>query len=164
MDIYKLLKEDHKKVKAILKQLDETTERSHRDRLSLLEKLKEELIPHARAEEKILYESMKLSEVDEAEDMAYEGYVEHAVADKLLKELDKTETQDKRWGALMSVLKENLEHHIKEEEGDIFKKAKKSFDSELEEEMGENFLLLKEKYLTSLKAGRVPKQPSSHSI
>lgn len=164
MDIYKLLKEDHKKLKEILKKLDETTERSHRDRLSLLEKLKEELIPHARAEEKILYESMKLSEVEEADDMAYEGYEEHFVADKLIKELDKTETNDKRWGALMSVLKENLEHHIKEEEGDIFKKAKKSFDSELEVEMGEHFLMLKEKYLASLKAGKIPKQQPSHSI
>ena len=126
MEIYQILKVDHKTFKALLKKLDETTERSHKERLTLFTKLKETLIPHARAEEKIFYESLKLSEVKEAEDLAFEGYEEHGVADRLIKELDKTDTTDKRWGALMSVLKENLEHHIKEEEENLFKKGQKN--------------------------------------
>ena len=164
MEIYQILRNDHKLFKSLLKKLDDTTERSQKERLSLFTKLKEELIPHARAEEKIFYESLKLSEVKEADDLAFEGYEEHGVADRLIKELDKTETHDKRWGALMSVLKESLEHHIEEEEDDMFKKGHKSFDSELAVEMGENFLSLKEKYQKSFKAGKDLKQPPSHSI
>ncbi len=164
MEIYQILKNDHRTVKEILKKLEDTTERSHKTRLALFTKLKEALIPHARAEEKIFYESLKLSEVKEADDLAFEGYEEHGVADRLIFELENTQTQDKRWGALMSVLKEVVEHHIKEEEANMFKKAQQSFDSELAVEMGENFLTLKEKYLTSLKSGKMPKQPPSHSI
>lgn len=164
MEIYQLLKDDHKTVKEILKKLEDTTERSQRERLNLFTKLKEALIPHSRAEEKIFYESLKLSEVKEAEDLAFEGYEEHGVADRLIKELDKTDPQDKRWSALVSVLKEVVEHHIKEEEANMFKKAQKSFDSELAVEMGDNFLELKEKYLSILQTGKTPKQAPSHSI
>lgn len=164
MEIYRILKDDHKTVKALLKKLEDTTERSHKERVNLFGKLKEALIPHTRAEEKNFYESLKLSEVKEADDLAYEGYEEHAVADRLMKELDKADTKDKRWSALMSVLKENIEHHIKEEEENMFKKAQKSFDSELAVEMGENFLELKAKYLASFQAGKIPKQAHSHSI
>ncbi|WPU66567.1 hemerythrin domain-containing protein [Peredibacter starrii] len=164
MEIYQLLKDDHKTVKTLLKKLEDTTERSQKERTTLFTKLKEALIPHTRAEEKIFYESLKLSEVKEADDLAYEGYEEHGVADRLIKELDKTEPSDKRWTALMSVLKEVVEHHIKEEEENMFKKAQKSFDSELAVEMGENFLELKEKFLNILQAGKIPKQAPSHSL
>lgn len=164
MKIYDLLKADHKVVKALLKKLEETTERSKKERPELLEKLKHALIPHARAEEKIFYEPLKDSDVKEADDLAFEGYEEHWVADRLIEELGKTKPNDKRWGALMSVLKENLEHHIKEEENQMFKKSKKSFSSKVEQQMAELFLALKEKYTADYDAGKKLKQPPSHSI
>jgi iron-sulfur cluster repair protein YtfE (RIC family) len=164
VEIYQVLKEDHKVVKALCKKLDDTTERSHKERLELLTKLKETLLPHARAEEKIFYEPLKESEVKDADDLAFEGYEEHWVADKLIAELEKTETADKRWGALMSVLKEALEHHIEEEEEDMFKKGHKSFDRDVAQAMAEEFIELKKKYLARLRAGKKLKQPPSHEI
>jgi hemerythrin superfamily protein len=150
MDIYKVLKNDHKEFKALLKKLDETSERSVKERPELVEKLKMTLVPHARAEEKIFYIPLKKSDVKEADDLAFEGHEEHGVVDRLFDELAKTKPNDKRYGALLSVLKESLEHHIKEEEGDMFKKAKKSFG--------------KAKLIKDMKAGKKLKQPPSHSI
>ena len=164
MEIYQVLKDDHKVIKSLIKKLDETSERAHGERLDLFWKLKEVLIPHARAEEIVFYEALKESEVSGAADSGFEGYEEHAVADHLIQELEDTDTNDKRWGALMSVLKENLEHHIEEEEEEMFTKAHKSFDKELAEEMAIEFLSLKEEYLNDLRAGTALPQMPSHSI
>lgn len=84
--------------------------------------------------------------------------------DRLFDELGKTKPADKRWGALMSVLKESLEHHIEEEEEELFKKARKSFDTETATEMAEKFTALKKKFVTELKAGKKLKQKPSHSL
>lgn len=164
MDIYSVLKNDHKEFKSILKKLDETSERSTKQRPELVEKLKMMLVPHARAEEKIFYVPLKDSDVEEADELAFEGHEEHAVADHLFLELSKTKPNDKRYGALLSVLKESLEHHIKEEENEMFKKAKKSFSKDIEMEMAENFLELKEKYTEMLEAGKTPRQQPSYSV
>lgn len=164
MDIYQVLKADHKVVKALLKQMDDTTERSGKKRTALLLKLKQALIPHARAEELVVYEPLKDSDVKDADDLSFEAYEEHWVADKLLLEISGTDTADKRWGALLSVLKENLEHHIEEEEEELFKKCRKSFSKEEAEAMMDEFNLLKKGFLKEVKAGKTPKQPSNHKI
>lgn len=164
VEIYNVLKDDHRVVKELLKKLDDTDEESHEERIELLNELKEALIPHARAEEQVLYEALKASDVEEADDLGFEGYEEHAVADHLIHELEATETKDKRWGALMSVLKENLEHHIEEEEGNIFKKAREAFDADTAREMAENFLALKTILIEQLNEGDPLEQPPSHSI
>lgn len=164
MKIYNVLKNDHRLIKKLLKKMDDTTEKSHKERISLLAELKEALLPHARAEEQVLYEALKKSDVDEADDLAFEGYEEHLVADNLILELEGTQTKDKRWGALMSVLKENIEHHIKEEEDSIFAKSRKAFDTETANVMAENFLVLKEMFSQELREGKSLEQPPSHSI
>ena len=164
MDIYEVLKKDHRLVKELLKKLEKTDENSGDERIELLTELKENLLPHARAEEQVLYEALKDSDVKKADDVAYEGYEEHAVADHLIQELEGTKTEDKRWGALMVVLKENLEHHIEEEEGEFFKKARKAFDDNTVKEMATNFMALKEIYSDELNSGDPLEQPPSHSI
>ena len=164
MEIYTLLKKDHKTIKSLLKKLDATTEKSGARRLSLLKKLKEVLVPHSRAEEKVLYEALKKSEVKEAPAIAFEGYEEHAVVDHLAHTIENTKVNDKKWTALMAVVKESLEHHIQEEEETLFKKAKKSFDPEEAEEMGGRFNELRAKYLKELKAGNKLKQAPSHEL
>lgn len=164
MDIYQVLKDDHQIVKELLKKLDETDESSRRERISLLTELKEALLPHTRAEEQVLYEALKKSGVKEADELGFEGYEEHAVADHLILELEATDTKDKRWGALLCVLKENIEHHIEEEEGSFFKKAREAFDAKVAQEMAVNFLALKEIFSEELSSGDSLEQPESHSI
>lgn len=164
MDIYEILKKDHRLVKELLKKLEKTDESSGDVRIELLTELKENLLPHSRAEEQVLYEALKDCDVKEADEKAFEGYEEHAVADHLIQELEATQTEDKRWGALMVVLKENLEHHIEEEEGEFFKKAREAFDSDTAKEMATNFVSLKEIFSEELDSGDPLEQPPSHSI
>src|SRR6476469_371831 len=128
MEIYTALKNDHKLVKQILKKQEKTEETDVQERKELLIELKEALVPHSRAEEQVLYDRLKKSDVKEADELAFEGYEEHAVVDRLLEQLEMTSPDDKKWTALISVAKENLEHHIKEEEEALFKKAKKAFE------------------------------------
>lgn len=140
--IYDLLKEDHEKVKKLLEKMERTSLRSGKKRQELVEKLKTELVPHARAEERVLYEALKEG-AQEAEFGAYEGYEEHYLAEQILDELSHTDPTSKRWAAKLAVLKESLEHHIKEEEKKDFKLAKKMFSRQEAKEMGEQFQQLK---------------------
>jgi hemerythrin-like domain-containing protein len=162
MEIYTVLKEDHKALKKILAQLDDTREASGPKRLSLLQKLKDALAPHARAEEIVLYDRMKKSAEKDADALAFEGYEEHAVADHILEELEGVDPSDQKWTALISVLKENLEHHIKEEESELFKKAKKSFDRPTARAMTDEFKELKKHFKEELDGGGTndPRAPS----
>ncbi len=164
MQIYDALKADHKRIKQLLKKLDATTEKEAGARKKLLGELKGILVPHARAEEQALYEPLKKSDVKEADALAFEGYEEHAVVDHLMEQLESTAGNDKKWTAMMSVVKESLEHHIEEEEEDTFKKAKKSFDRSEAEEMAATFLKLKAEFLRQVRAGKTPPQPPSHEL
>lgn len=121
MDAITLLKEDHRLLKKLLDEGDDTTERAVKGRKELLDRLTAELKAHEKIEEEILYPALKKHE--KAKEIVLEGYQEHHVADLIVAELHKTAVTDERWGAKFSVLKENIEHHIEEEEEDMFKKA-----------------------------------------
>ena len=122
MDAISLLKEDHRRFKKMLEEGDETTERAVKTRKELLRKLVADLKIHERMEEEIFYPALKPFE--KTNEIVLEGYEEHHVADLIVSELEKTDVSDERWAAKFSVLKENLEHHIEEEEGEMFKKAR----------------------------------------
>jgi hemerythrin superfamily protein len=115
-----LLKRDHRRLEALLSQGERATDASRRSKL--LDTIAVELGVHELIEEKILYPALKPHA--EATDIVLEGYQEHHVADLLVKELTELSRSDERWGAKFKVFKENIEHHIEEEEGDMFKKAR----------------------------------------
>lgn len=127
--LFRQLKKDHKEVKELLEQIDDSTPRASKKRSELILKLKTKLIPHARAEEEILYGHM-LAEERELEVAALEGHQEHKVADELLGELVELDPSTPLWQAKFMVLKESLEHHIKEEEKEFFKKCEKNMDAD----------------------------------
>ena len=132
MDAIELLKDDHKKVKKLLEEGDDTTERAEKTRTELLAKIKEEMTVHEAIEEEIFYPALKVHE--KAKEVVLEGYEEHHVVDEILGELEAVDVTDETWAAKFSVMKENIEHHIEEEEGDMFPKARQIFsDDELEE-------------------------------
>jgi|SRR6185369_6453123 len=135
MDALKLLKQDHDKVKKILSDLDETTERGVKTRTTLFAKLKRELTIHEILEEEIVYPAFE--EKAKLKDIVLEGYQEHHVVDLILGEISGLSPEDEKWGAKMSVAKENVEHHIEEEEGEMFKKARQLFDQAELEQLGE---------------------------
>ena len=135
MDALTLLKQDHDTVKSMLRKLDETTERAEVTRTEGLEKLKQELTVHEAIEEEILYPA--LIEFAKTKDITLEAYEEHHVVDTILAELEQTPVDDEAWAAKLTVMKENLEHHIEEEEDDMFKKARQVMDQAELKELGE---------------------------
>ena len=122
MDAITLLEADHRRLESLLKQGEDTTERAIKGRRELLATLGKALTIHEMIEEKILYPALK--EFPEARDIVLEGFQEHHVADLIAKELEGVSTTDEQWGAKFKVLKENIEHHIQEEEGPMFRTAR----------------------------------------
>lgn len=129
-----LLEADHRRFEDLLKQGEDTTERAIKLRTSLLATLSAELNAHELMEEKVLYPALKAH--TEARDIVLEGYQEHHVADLIVKELQGLATSDEQWGAKFKVLKENIEHHIEEEEGKMFRTARAVMGREELNELG----------------------------
>ena len=139
MDALKLMHEDHKKLKDLLEKAEESRGESSREHL--LATIRTELVPHERMEEEIFYPALKSH--PKARDIVMEGYQEHHVADVILDELNDTPADTEVWKAKMKVFKESLEHHIKEEEGEMFRKARSVFEHEELEQLGERMEALK---------------------
>ena len=134
MDAITLLTTDHEKVKKLLSELESTTERGVKTRTELFATIKGELTVHEIVEEEIFYPELKAH--PKAKDIVLEGYEEHHVVDEIMAELESTPVDDETWGAKAAVMKENLEHHIEEEEGEMFKTARSVFDRAELEDLG----------------------------
>jgi hemerythrin-like domain-containing protein len=134
MNALTLLKTDHDKVKRLLAELEPTTERGVKTRQELFATIKGELTVHEIIEEEIFYPELKSH--PKARDIVLEGYEEHGVVDTLMGELEDLPVDDETWGPKAKVMKENIEHHIEEEEGEMFKQARQVFDDAELEDLG----------------------------
>jgi len=135
MDAIKLLKDDHAKVKKLLTELETTTERGVKTRQELFGRIKDELTVHEIIEEEIFYPALR--DHPRAKEIVLEGYEEHNVVDRLLGELEQLAFDDETWGPKAKVMKENIEHHIEEEESEMFKQARSVFDRDDLEALGD---------------------------
>jgi hemerythrin-like domain-containing protein len=134
MDAIQMLKADHDKVKDLLDRLEKTTERGEKTREELFATIKGELTVHETIEEEIFYPALK--EHPKAKELVLEAYEEHHVVDTVMAELEGLDVTDETWGAKATVMKENVEHHIEEEEQEMFKQARQVFDKAELEELG----------------------------
>ena len=134
MDAITMLKADHDKVKKLLTELESTTERGIKTREELFATIKGELTIHEVIEEEIFYPALKTH--PKAKDIVLEGYEEHHVVDLMMSELEALDVSDETWGAKALVMKENIEHHIEEEEGEMFRQARQVFDRQELEDLG----------------------------
>ena len=134
MNAFALLKADHKKVAGILEKLDSTTERGVKTREELFTQLKTELDVHTRIEETIFYPA--LEEAKETRDITLEAFEEHRLVKQLLGELEAMSKDQEEWTAKFAVLKENVEHHVEEEESEMFPKARKVLSEDQAETLG----------------------------
>jgi hemerythrin-like domain-containing protein len=135
MDALRLLKEDHVKVKKMLSELEGTTERAAKTREAVFSQLKDELEVHEAIEEEFLYPALKNQ--PKTRDIAFEAYEEHHVVDEVVGEMLDLPVSDETWTAKFTVMKENLEHHIQEEEDDMFEKARRALGDEELADLGE---------------------------
>jgi hypothetical protein len=144
VDLLDTLKEEHEEVAALLKRL--VASESASERKSLVKQIKGALVPHVRAEEKILYDAILAVKDKAAQQDGEEGYIEHSLADKTLKDLEKIEkTISPEFGAAAKVLKELIEHHVKEEESNVWSDARKHFSTDERKLMNQKYLAEKKK-------------------
>src|SRR2546423_129626 len=147
MDAITLLKTDHEKVAGIFEQLEPTTERAVKTRAELFTKLQQELDMHAHIEETIFYPVLK--QEAETREVTLEGIEEHHVIKTLLKELAAMQVDSEQWTAKLKVLQENVEHHVEEEEGEMFKGARAVLSKEQLDELGARLEAVKKQEKTA---------------
>lgn len=124
-DAVALLKQDHDEVKAMFKQYEELGDRAFATKQKLAEKICLELTKHAIAEEEIFYPAVR-ADVDDADDMVDEATVEHQSAKDLIAQIHSMDPHDDLYDAKVKVLGEYIDHHVKEEEEEMFPQAKKA--------------------------------------
>jgi len=140
MDAFNLLKADHRKVEDLFSQLESA---SGHAKMRVFEQIKTELELHTHIEETIFYPA--LEEPKQTHELTLEAYEEHDVVKKLLQELSRAKSPTEEWEAQAKVLQENVEHHVEEEENELFKKAKSALSQDEIETLGEQMESEKER-------------------
>lgn len=143
MNVIKMLKEDHKKVLMIMEKLLKSSQRAVKVREQGFAQLVEELTIHTQFEEQIFYPALKTKA--ETKSLIFEAYEEHHLVDVIINEMKQLAFNDDKWFAKLTVLNENLKHHIKEEEHSVFVKAKKILPEKIMSQMAEELSDFKEK-------------------
>jgi hypothetical protein len=141
-DILHTLKQDHNDVAEMLEKLVDS--KSAAERKNLLISIKSALVPHLRAEEKIVYDAILALRGKEQHVHGEEGYMEHGLGDKMLAQLGKMkDPMSAEFTAGAKVLKELVEHHVEEEEKNIWADVKDNFSDEDRVAMNKKFLAAK---------------------
>jgi len=125
-DAISILTEDHKNVKKMFMTFDKLMQSANKsaEKGALVQKICVELIVHTRIEEEIFYPAVRAAIDDD--DLMDEADVEHAGAKELIAQLLDMEPGDDHYDAKVTVLGENIDHHVKEEQDEMFPKAKKA--------------------------------------
>lgn len=131
MDAFELLKADHKKVAQLFDQLESARGSA---KLNVFKQIKNELELHTHVEESIFYPALEKPE--ETHDLTLEAYEEHKVVKTLLSELGRARSANDEWQAKAKVLRESVEHHVDEEENELFDKADDVLSDEEIEALG----------------------------
>ncbi len=132
--IFELLRQDHDKHRDILAKLADANGAA---RQTLFDQFKAEALSHANAEEQSLYAEMMA--LPKQQDEARHSVAEHKQIDEYIATLEEMETSSDDWMATFLKLKHRYEHHIEEEEEDMFPHAEKAFSAEKIEELGQKF-------------------------
>ena len=140
-DILDTLHAEHEEVQDLLKELNDSEKAA--EQKALVAKIKQALIPHSKAEEQVVYDRVAVLKGEKPKVDSAEGYSEHALASATLKSLDTLEANSPEFKANAKVLKELLDHHIKEEERNIWSDVKDNFSGEQREQMNREFLAAK---------------------
>lgn len=135
MNVFEVLKQDHQKAREIFGKIAETSNGATKTREDLFNKLKTELLAHAHAEEKHFYPMLKNKEA--VGDLVKEGIHEHHDVERKLKSLEGKPTNNDEWLKSVEQLKEAVEHHVKEEEQEIFPKAQRILEARQVDDLGD---------------------------
>ena len=136
MDIYSRLEDDHGKQRGLCAGIAETSGDS-RERRRLFDELKKEVEAHAAAEEQTFY--AELIATSEGQDQARHSIAEHKDASDLIEELEETDMSSGAWLTKFKTLQEELEHHLDDEEEEVFPLARSVIAEDRARELGAEF-------------------------
>jgi iron-sulfur cluster repair protein YtfE (RIC family) len=142
MNAIELLKKDHDVVDKLFQKVDATEESEHP---KIFEKIKAELDVHTHIEETIFYPVLIEEGDKELVDITKEGIEEHRQAKMFLKEMANLADESDKFEPKLTVLMEDIKHHVMEEEGEMFKMVKEQFSEERLEELGKELEAEKKK-------------------
>ena len=137
LDVIDLLVADHNRVRGLFARYHQAHDADRTDESSALaSKITTELEVHTTIEEEVFYPAVrKMSE--ELAEAVDEGIEEHHVCKILLSEIKALKPESDEWAAKMTVMIENTEHHVKEEEDEMFPKVRSNSDARIRNELGE---------------------------
>lgn len=145
MDAIQLLKDDHQKVEKIFSSMERKENRQR-----LFPELDRELTVHATIEEQIFYPAAK--EAEPTRDLVLESIEEHKQIKMVLADLEQTDKTTDEWGAALKVLKEDVMHHVGEEEDELFPKVKKILSKDQLDDLGTRMEELKMQLMAAVKS------------
>ena len=149
-DAIALLTEDHQRVRELLGEMEETTERAVSKREELLATIEQELEIHTKIEEDIFYPAFRdAAKKKDDKDLYFEALEEHHVVDMVMPEIKKTKADSEEFGAKAKVLKDLVEHHAGEEEKEMFPRAKKLMDREQLLDLGQQLAQAKDSLMSA---------------
>jgi hemerythrin superfamily protein len=134
MDAIKFLQSQHRAVEKLFEKFEGASEGARKTRQQLCREISDQLAIHAEIEERIFYPATKDSRTEE---LLLEAVEEHLAAKRIIADLVEQEPEDEVLEAKMKVLKEQVLHHVEEEEKELFPKVKKLLDAERLDELGE---------------------------
>jgi iron-sulfur cluster repair protein YtfE (RIC family) len=149
MDPIELLKKDHREVEKLFEAYEQAGDEAYATKLGLFHEIQAALEVHMDIEETIFYPAVKRVRSEEVKDEIREADEEHHVVKLLLQELSRMTPQDEQFDAKVTVLKENIEHHVEEEETDLLPDAKKHLASAMLDQLGDEMEERKEKLQTA---------------
>lgn len=133
MNALELIQRDHQQLRKLFDEALESTEPDAR--ASLLHGIRAELMAHEQMEQDVFYPELRAAN-QKAKEIVLEGYEEHHIIDVILDELMEVPEEADHWKAKLKVLRENLDHHMEEEEGEMFKRARQCLSKEALDEIG----------------------------
>jgi hemerythrin superfamily protein len=140
MNALELLKEDHEKVADLFEEAEDSDDQGQKERT--FERIKTELETHTYIEETVFYPALEKHE--ELKDLVKEAYEEHRQVKKLLTEIAALAEGSEKFDAKLKVMKENVEHHVEEEENELFPKVRSVFDDKKLEALGRELAAAKQ--------------------
>jgi hemerythrin-like domain-containing protein len=135
MDAITMLKDDHKTVEQLFKRFEKAGDRAFAEKRQLADRIVEALSKHAAIEEQVFYPVARAT-VPDTEDVVLESLEEHHIVKWVLSELDGMDPAEERFDAKMTVLIENVRHHVEEEEQEFFPKVRAELDRNALAEVG----------------------------
>jgi len=159
-----LLKTDHAAVKKLFEQEGKLDKQANEQNVAIFAQIKAALEVHATIEEEIFYHAVKIARSEHVKDEVREGYEEHRQIKRLLAQISNITPADESYNMKIKVLKEDVEHHVKDEEGEMFPDARKFLGKDRLMELGVELAARKRQLETHSAFALTPdRQSSAHT-